>query len=99
MKHLKDFIKRYQLISFITLTYAFSWALWLLFQPLYLGGEVISAPFIMLGIFGPALVSILLSAIIKPGKKSGNRKSAPIAFILVWISSFLLFTLDQIIEN
>ena len=99
MKHLKDFIKRYQLISFITLTYAFSWALWLLFQPLYLGGEVISAPFIMLGIFGPALVSILLSAIIKPGKKSGNRKSAPIAFILVWISSFLLFTLDQIINE
>jgi membrane protease YdiL (CAAX protease family) len=91
-----EFIRRHQLISFFVLTYCFSWGLWLPFQPLYLSGKIIAAPFLMLGIFGPALISIVLSAIIRAGKRTGNRKSAVIAFFVVWIPALLLFVADQV---
>ena len=99
MRNLLGFIKRHPVISFFVLTYVFSWGLWLLFQPLYLRDQAVAAPFIMLGIFGPALVSIVLSAIIQPGKRQGNRTSAGIAFFLVWIPAVLLFVADQAINE
>ena len=99
MKNLKEFIKRHQLISFFVLTYAFSWAIWLIFQPIYLEGGIIAVPIIMVGIFGPALVSIILSAVIQPGEKQGNRKAALIAFVSVWIVALLLFAGDQILNE
>ena len=49
----------------------------------------------MLGIFGPAVASIVLSRIIHHGQKEGSRKAALVAFVLVWFSALLLFTLDQ----
>ncbi len=82
--NLTNLIKRHQLLSFFFLTYVFSWTLWFIFQPFYLGGEVLAAPFIMLGIFGPALVSIALSAIIKSGPKEGNPKAAWLLSPLFW---------------
>ncbi len=83
MTKLIEYLKRHQLIAYFILTYVFTWALLLLLQPLFLEGRKIVAPLISLGIFGPALVSIGLSAILEPRPRQGSRKSAVIAFIVV----------------
>jgi len=72
------------------LTYAFSWALWIPIQPLVLDGHDALIPLIYLGIFGPALVAIGLSAIINPRPREGNRNRSAIAFVVAWIISALI---------
>jgi membrane protease YdiL (CAAX protease family) len=93
MTNLIKYIKRHQLISYFVLTYALSWTLWILLQPLYLEGQRTVAPLISLGIFAPALVSIGLSAVLNPHPRQGSRKYAVIAFIVVWILASLIITL------
>ncbi len=72
------------------LTYAFSWALWIPIQPLVLDGHDALIPLIYLGIFGPALVAIGLSAIINPRPREGNRNRSAITFVVAWIISALI---------
>jgi membrane protease YdiL (CAAX protease family) len=93
MANLTKFLKRHQLIAYFILTYLFTWTLLILFQPLYLEGQKTVAPLISLGIFSPALVSIGLSAILKPRPKKGSRKPAIIAFILAWALAGLIIIL------
>jgi membrane protease YdiL (CAAX protease family) len=95
-KKLTDIVKRHPLPAFFALTFAISWGLWFVFQPVYLSGKVSAAPFIMLGIFGPALAAITLSALDGPGPRQGSRKASCIAFILLWPAGTLLFTMDQV---
>ena len=90
MGNLIEFIKRHQLISYFLLTYAFSWSLWIPIQPLVLEGHTVLMPLISLGVFGPALVAMGLSAIINPRPREDNRKRATITFIIVWIISTLI---------
>ncbi len=93
---LTDIVKRHPLPAFFALTFAFSWGLWLIFQPIYLSGKVAAAPFIMLGIFGPALAAITLSALDESGRRQGSRKFFLATFVLMWPAGTLLFTLDQV---
>ena len=92
MANLTKFLKRHQLIAYFVMTYIFTWTLLMLFQPLYLEGQRTIAPLISLGIFGPALVSIGLSAILKPHYRNGYRE-AVIAFIIAWILASLIIIL------
>lgn len=93
MINLTEYLKRHQLIAYFVLTYALSWVLWILLQPLYLEGRRTVAPLISVGIFAPALVSIGLSALLKPHPRQGSRKYAVIAFVVVWILASLIITL------
>lgn len=93
MTNLLQFLKRHQLIAYFVLTYLFTWTLALIFQPLYLHGHKIVSPFISLGIFAPALVSIGLSAILKPNPRQGSRKRALITFFIIWVLASLVITL------
>jgi uncharacterized protein len=93
MTNLLKYLKRHPLITYFVLTYTLSWTLWILLQPLYLEGQRTVAPLISVGIFAPALVSIGLSAILKPHPRQGSRKYAVIAFIVVWILASLIITL------
>jgi len=99
MTKLIEYLKRHQLIAYFVLTYIFTWALLILFQPLYLEGQRTVAPLISLGIFGPALVSIGLSATIKPHPRQGSRKPAAIAFIVVWILATVIIILQLTINQ
>jgi len=99
MAFLKKFLKRHPLIAYFVLTYLFSWALLITFQPSYLEGQRSLAPFIALGIFGPALVSIGLSAINNPRPRQGSRKAAVIAFIFAWILGSGVILLNLIVNN
>jgi membrane protease YdiL (CAAX protease family) len=93
MTNLNEFVKRHQLIAYFVLTYALTWMLLFLFQPIYLEGQKTIAPLISLGIFAPALVSIGLSAIIKPHPRQGSRKPIVIAFICAWFLACLIIIL------
>jgi membrane protease YdiL (CAAX protease family) len=61
-----------------------------------LDGNVILSPLISLGVFGPALVSIGLSAILNPSPKQGNRKNIIISFIGAWIISTIIILIGQL---
>jgi len=64
MSKLLEWIKCHQTAAFFLLTYIVSWSLWKAFDRLVFGGNIIALPFIMLGIFGPGLVSIRISAVV-----------------------------------
>ena len=85
--------------AYFVLTYAFSWALWIPLQQLVLDGQVVLRPLISLGIFGPALVGIGLSALLKPRPRQGSRTSAAITFIAVWIIASLIITIDAVVSE
>jgi membrane protease YdiL (CAAX protease family) len=85
MTNLTEYLKRHQLIAHFVLTYVFMWTLLILVQPLYLEGQRTVAPLLSLAVFAPALVSMGLSAVIKPRPRQGSRKPAVIAFFTVWI--------------
>jgi membrane protease YdiL (CAAX protease family) len=93
---LTDFIKRYQLIAYFVFTYAFSWGLWIPVQQFVLDGYDVLIPLIILGIFGPAFVSIGLSAILNPSPKQGNRKNITISFISSWIISLIIYLINHL---
>lgn len=99
MNNLTEFIKRHQLIAYFVLTYTFSWALWIPLQQLVLDGQDVLRPLISLGIFGPALVGIGLSAILKPRPRQGSRKTAAITFIAVWMIATLIIVIDQVVRE
>ncbi len=96
MTNLTDYIKRHQIIAYFVFTYAFSWGLWIPLQPLVLDGYDVLQPLISLGIFGPALVSIGLSAILNPSPKQGNRKNITISFIGAWIISTIIILISYL---
>lgn len=96
MTNLTDYIKRHQIIAYFVFTYAFSWGLWIPLQPLVLDGYDVLIPLIHLGIFGPALVSIGLSAILNPSPKQGNRKNIIISFIGAWIISSIIILISYL---
>ena len=93
MDNLTEYLKRHQLIAYFILTYTITWTALFLFQPIYLEGQRTVAPLLSVGIFAPALVSIGLSAILKPQPREGSRKPAVIAFILTWILASLIIIL------
>jgi len=96
LTNLTDFIKRYQLIAYFVFTYAFSWGLWIPVQQVVLDGYAELVPLIILGIFGPALVSIGLSAILNPSPKQGNRRNITISFISSWIISLIVYLISYL---
>ena len=99
MANLTEYIKRHQLGAYFVLTYVFMWTLLILFQPLYLEGQRTVAPLISLGVFAPALVSIGLSAFLKPRPRQGSRKLAVVAFITVWFLASLIIILYLVINQ
>ena len=99
VNNLIEYLKRHQLIAYFVLTYVFSWALLIVFQPLFLEGRRSLAPFISLGIFAPALVSIGLSAVLKPRPRQGSRKPAVIAFFVVWILASMIIIMYLIVNE
>lgn len=99
MTKLIEYFKRHSLIVYFVLTYGFSWILLFIFQPLYLEGQRTVVPLISLGIFAPALVSIGLSAILKPQPRQGSRKPALIAAIVIWILASLIIILYLIVHQ
>jgi membrane protease YdiL (CAAX protease family) len=92
-------VKRHELVAFFVLTYAWSWTLWWTFGRLYSDGHAVALPFLMLGIFGPGLMSILLSAIGNPSARQDGGRTSLIALVVTWLPATLLVTLDQVLNE
>jgi len=99
MTGLVAFLKRHQLAAYFALTYLLTWTLLLVFQPIYLAGQRVVAPLISLGVFAPALVSIGLSAMLKPRPREGSRNPALIAAAVVWILASLIIILQLTVNQ
>lgn len=99
MTNLIEYLRRHQLTAYFVLTYAFSWALWISLQQLVLAGRSFLAPLISLGVFVPALVSIVLSAALKPRPRQGNRKPAVIVFGIVWILATIIIIANLLVNE
>ena len=99
MSNLIGYLKRHQLIAYFVLTYVITWGLLISIQPLFLNGQKTLAPLISLGVFAPALVSIGLSAIIKPRPRQGSRIPARIAFIVVWMLASVIIILQLTVNQ
>jgi len=85
--------------AYFLLTFAFSWGLWKAFDRLYLGGQLLALPFIMLGMFGPGLMGLLLSARLNPGPAQGSRQAGALAFVAAWMPATVLISLDQVLNE
>ena len=93
-----ELIKRHQVVAFFVLTFAISWGLWIPFLPLiYSGKQPLLAPLLIFGAYMPAVVGIVITRIIDPQPRQGNRKSSWIAFTVAWILATLVFILNIVL--
>jgi membrane protease YdiL (CAAX protease family) len=88
----REFLKKYQLISFFILTYISSWLLMLPYM--LTRNEQAFGIFIIIGIFFPALVNILLSSIISHSRSYNYSSKRRMTFFITWIIATVIFTFN-----
>lgn len=78
--------RKNSIILFSGLTIIFSWTFWALGYVIFPDSFILQLPFLRLGAFAPALVSVLLCTFDKSGNKTGlyHKKRLRI-FIITWI--------------
>lgn len=92
MRKMNELLKRYQLISFFLITYIFTW---LCITPLAItNDEQKYGVLALLGLFGPALINIFISKKISLETLNGNKAKRIITFIIIWITSTVVFCLN-----
>ena len=88
MDRIREFVRRYQLISFFILAYTITWAVWIPSYTLRYAG-VFSA----WGAFGPALAGIFITRLVSPKQSEKDRKLPLLAFLLGLTISALVYLL------
>lgn len=92
MSTLNKLIKKYQLTSFFIFTNLFTWLLFLPF--LLTGDEQTFGVFVILGLFGPAIINIYISRLISSEPSDNKKQIRNLIFFTVWIISTTVFTLQ-----
>jgi CAAX protease family protein len=92
MSNLKNWIKKYQLTYFFTLTYLFTWLL--LLPVLLTGDQQAYGIFALIGLFVPALINIFISRFIEPVPIAKEKNKWRITFLVIWIIATIAFTLN-----
>jgi membrane protease YdiL (CAAX protease family) len=82
-------IKSRPVISFFIITFLISWGMFILALKIFPGDDLLQAPFVNIGAFAPALVSIALAKALDPGKRSGKSGRRPVAFFVSWLVAFI----------
>ena len=88
MNKLKEFVRDHQLIAFLVLAYAITWAVWIPAHSLKYGGLVSAW-----GAFGPALAGIIITKLVNPKHGPRGRDVPWSAFLLGMLVSTLVFLL------
>lgn len=96
MPSIKSYLMKHPISSFFILTFLLSWFMFFVALNLIPENELYRAPFITIGAFSPALISILLSRDSEIGKMKNNKKRI-IVFILVWSIAFVNIILFSVI--
>jgi len=95
MDKIREFVKRYQLISFFLLTYLITWGLWIPFVgPAARGKSTVAEILVIWGVFGPALAGILITRFINSGDDEINRKKPILVFCLGLVLSASVLVLN-----
>jgi len=89
-----DWIKQHQIAAFFSLVFAVSWPL----MGLSFWGPFKSQPLQAvtgkLWAFCPALIALLISAVVEPGRKQANGRLRWIIFAAGWLFSYSVFVLN-----
>ena len=94
MNRYQEWIKQHQLSAFFLLT---NLTTWLLILPyIVTGDEQTFGIFVLVGIFGPALINIIISRIIEPVPEGHFRNKKHITFLVTWIVATAIFTFNVI---
>jgi membrane protease YdiL (CAAX protease family) len=96
MNKIGKFIKNHPLLFFFIFTFLLSWLMFIIALTLIPENELYRAPFITVGAFAPALVSILLSRSKKKREKK-ERSKRSVTFVVTWVIAFLNILLFSLI--
>ncbi|MBM4431606.1 MAG: CPBP family intramembrane metalloprotease [Chloroflexi bacterium] len=78
MNRTVEWVRQHQVRAFFLLTFGITWASWILGFVLFPEDELLQAPFVKVGIFAPALVSILISSVV-------NRELGKVSVLTRWV--------------
>jgi membrane protease YdiL (CAAX protease family) len=82
-------VRKHQVGAFFLLTFGITWTSWILGLILFAEDELLQAPFVKVGVFAPALVSILISSLINRKLGKGRALSRWAIFGIVWPVAWL----------
>jgi len=94
MNKLKEWIKQHQLTAFFVLTYLTTWLLFIPFLLASASDNPLCGIMGLIGIFGPAITTIIISRIIAPVPSGNTRKKKRITFLVAWIIATVIFTFN-----
>jgi membrane protease YdiL (CAAX protease family) len=90
MKKTIDWIKHHQVIAFYLLALSISWGLEFAYDACVNREQYLLLPIAFIGICGPGLAGIIISALTNTQQKQGSRKAFWIAFLVAWFVSSLV---------
>lgn len=82
-------VRKHQAGAFFLLTFGITWTSWILGFVLFPEDELLQAPFVKVGVFAPALVSILISSLINRKLGKGRALARWAIFGTVWLVAWL----------
>ncbi len=90
MKKMIDWIKHHQVIAFYLLALCISWGLEFAYDAFLNRDQYLLLPIAFVGICGPGLAGIIISAFTNTQPIQGSRKTFWIAFLAAWFVSLLV---------
>ena len=81
---IKEMIKRYQLVSFFSLTFLFTWGLGFSYSAVIKDAQYILSPLVFIATCEPALAGIVVSTTINFESKQDSTKAFWITFLIAW---------------
>jgi len=90
MKKTIDWIRHHQVIAFYILALSISWGLEFAYDASVKREQYLLLPIAFIGICGPGLAGIIISALTNTQPKQGSRKAFWFAFLVAWFVSLLV---------
>jgi membrane protease YdiL (CAAX protease family) len=91
---IKEWIKQNQVISFLIITFMFSWFFFWLNFVVFNTYRPAMALLGKIAVFGPAISALIVSAIVNPKPKLNSTKWYWIIFIIVWLLAWIIMVLN-----
>lgn len=87
---LKGIIQLHPLVSFFTLTFAFSWIIWFLAPIIGGGNKGLISIIDLIGAYGPAVAAIMVSAVARPEPSAAPQRKRWITFTIILLVSYAI---------
>jgi membrane protease YdiL (CAAX protease family) len=82
---LASWIRHHPVLTFFILTFVINWLYWLLVPVFFGGSKELFDPLIQIGAFTPALIAMLVSAVLKPQTVKPMRLQRVLVFLMVFV--------------